>query len=118
MADLRGTSPNSLANLEKGRNKNGAPRKGMSWKELITAIGDEINEESGMTWKEAVVRAAYYHAVGGNAAILKELWQRSEPIADAVDVNVNDSRIEPTDRRARILELLELARIRGTDMVA
>lgn len=118
MSDNRGKSPNSLANLEKGRNKHGAPRKGTSWKELITAIGDEINEESGMTWKEAVVRAAFFHAVSGNAAILKELWQRSEPQADELNVNIDDKRLTPEERQSRFAELLERARERRMDLVA
>lgn len=116
--DGRGKNPNSLANLEKGRNKHGAPRKGESWKELILQIGEELNEESGMTWKEAVVRAAYYHAVAGNAAILKELWQRSEPVAEMFDVAVDDSRLDAGERRARIAEILERARERGNTLVA
>lgn len=81
----RGTHPNSLANLSKGRNKHGAPRRGLSWKELIEQVGRERPPKDsparglGSTWKLAVVRAAFRHAAAGNAAILKELMQRSEP---------------------------------------
>ena len=89
----RGTHPNSRANLERGRNKHGAPRKGLAWKELIKQIGDEIaegDETRGMTWKEKVVRAAFEHACKGNAAMLRELMQRSDPLAEEVNVNVRE----------------------------
>lgn len=77
--------PNSLANLAKGRG--GAPRKGMSWRELILAIGDEEVAETGMTRKELTIRRAYQHAANGNAQILVALLRQSEPIPAEVMIH-------------------------------
>lgn len=67
-------------------NPNGAPRKGLSWKELIAFVGDE-ELPGGMTRKEALVRAAFVYAMKGNAVLFRELMQRSEPQAGEVNVH-------------------------------
>lgn len=109
----RGQHPNSKANLARGRNKHGAPRKGLSWKELITRVGDELaegDEANGVTWKEQVVRAAFRHACAGNAAMLRELMQRSDPQAEVVNVNVREvqaRRIEGAKRALVTLARME-----------
>jgi hypothetical protein len=75
-------------------NPNGAPRKGMSWRELIAQIGDEIKASgkyAGMTWKEAVVRVAYVQAVSGNIFMFRELMQHGEPQAQEINLNVHDA---------------------------
>lgn len=82
-------SDKSKSNLRRGNpgnrgNKNG--RQGVTWAELITEYGNtaapaELAAPLGgtATWKQVVVAAAYRHAAAGNAPILKELMQRSEP---------------------------------------
>ena len=100
-------------------NPNGAPKKGMSWGELIKAEGDKWHEELGITRKEYLVMCAFDHAENGNAAILKELFQRSEPQADELNLNIDDKRpATPEERRARLSELLERARRDRPDLVA
>lgn len=84
-------SEKSLENLKKGRAK-GVKRKstkaegGQTWRDLILEYGNtaapaELAAPLGgtATWKQVVVAAAYRHAAAGNAPILKELMQRSEP---------------------------------------
>lgn len=120
----RGAHPNSKANLARGRNKHGAPRKGLSWKELITRIGDEETSgayrRSGATWKEAVVRAAFKHAIKGNAAMLRELIERSDD-PRAVTVNVREveqkrkRRIEKTKRALVAAFAVSVARANESD---
>lgn len=73
-------------------NPGGRPSAGMSWAELIIKIVEEQVPGKEMTWKEAVVRAAIHHAIKGNAAILKELWQRSEPQPLELNVKHTDWR--------------------------
>lgn len=68
-------------------NPKGAPRKGLSWKELILAVGEEQFPGEEMTRKEMLVRSAFLHAMKGNAQILKELMQRSEPQPDEVNIH-------------------------------
>lgn len=100
-------------------NPAGAPKRGMSWAELIKAEGEKYNEALGMTRKEYLVMCAFDHAEKGNAAILKELFQRSEPLAQLLDVEVNDKRPStPEERSARFAELLERARARRAGLVA
>ncbi len=79
------------ANLAKGRAK-GIKRgkqnravNGQSWADLIRIYGDTQSDiEPTKTWKQVVVSAAYRQAALGNAAILRELMQRSEPQEQAV----------------------------------
>jgi hypothetical protein len=100
-------------------NPRGRPSQGLSWKELIVAEGDKYDDNLGMTRKEYLVICAFDHAENGNAQILKELFQRSEPIADLVDVTVDDKRnLTPEERRERLAGLLERARERRTGLVA
>lgn len=69
-------------------NPKGRPSLGLSWKELIVKIGDELFPGTdNLTLKEAVVRAAYHFAMKGNALILRELMQRSEPVAGELNVH-------------------------------
>ncbi|MFH0938261.1 MAG: hypothetical protein V1899_03135 [Planctomycetota bacterium] len=87
-------SEKSKANLEKGRQK-GIKRKstmtplGTSWAELIRSYGETATPRDitaiaglpdGTCWKKTVVAAAYRQAALGNAAILRELMARSEPM--------------------------------------
>lgn len=60
---------------KKGRN---APR--WTWADLIKEVGEEEVEmgDEIVPLKVAVVRAAFYHALEGNASMLKELFERSE----------------------------------------
>lgn len=95
----RGENPKSLKNLEKGRTKGkGRPERtgGPSWKDLITAYGEldapkEYADALKMdartlrrmglkspSWKLVVVAMAFREAMKGNAAILRELLERSE----------------------------------------
>lgn len=74
-------------------NPNGAPRKGMSWKELINSIGDDALSSgvyAGLSRKEAMIYAAFEHAIKGNAAMLKELMQRSDMLPQELNVTVRD----------------------------
>lgn len=68
--------PNQVKHTPNIRNR----RKGMSWAELIRQVGDEEATVNGepVPLKLLVVRAAFYHAIAGNASMLKELFERSE----------------------------------------
>lgn len=73
----------SLANLEKGRkskHKRKAASGGKTWADLIREIGEQPSTaDPTKTNKQIVVEQAFRHAALGNAAILREIMQRSEP---------------------------------------
>src|SRR3972149_10636998 len=88
-------NPRSLANLKRG----GAPNKGKrnkrpnkvarskTWAALIVEYGETVSDiDPTKTWKQVVVSAAYRQAALGNAPILRELMQRSEPQEQAMRV--------------------------------
>jgi hypothetical protein len=100
-------------------NPKGRPSAGMSWGELIKTEGAKYNEDLGITRKEYLVMCAFDHAENGNAMILKELFQRSEPVDDNLNVNLNDNRTAtPEERRARLAELIERVGGKRTTLVA
>lgn len=79
-------SEKSLANLRKGNKGNRGNKSargktaGATWAELIATHGEMPSDlDPTKTWKQVVIAAAYRHAAAGNAAILRELMQRSEP---------------------------------------
>lgn len=95
-------SEKSKSNLRRGNPRNkgnpqGRAAAGKTWQQLIIEHGEKqcdlVRPETGelshpnQTWKEVVVRAAYVHAANGNAPILRELLQRSEPQADELKVS-------------------------------
>lgn len=112
-----GGNPNWKKGM-KSPNPAGRPAAGLSWAELVAAEGAKWSDEFGMTRKEWLVQRAFDHAEAGNAAILKEIWQRSEPQAQELNVNVDDKRLSPDERRSRIAELLERAGQERTRLVA
>src|ERR1700693_2918298 len=68
-------------------NPAGAPKRGMSWAEIIKTVGDEAAPgRPDVTMKEAVVRAAFMHAIKANAMIRREIMQRSEPQAGELNI--------------------------------
>jgi hypothetical protein len=74
------------ANLRRGnpgkRNKSKGNQNavGKTWQTLIIEYGETASTiDPKKTWKQVIVESAYRHAALGNAAILKELFQRSEP---------------------------------------
>lgn len=89
-------SDKSIANLKKGNTKNVGRKKGKTWKELIDEIGAKKPPkefaELGKTWREVVINRAYVHAALGNAPILRELMQRSEP-QDPLFMNIDLSKL-------------------------
>lgn len=80
-------SEKSKANLRRGnpgkRDKSKGNRNattGRTWRDLIIAYGETQSDvDPSKTWKQVVVEAAYRQAALGNAPILRELMQRSEP---------------------------------------
>lgn len=59
--------PATAGSWKKGQsgNPNGAPKRGMSWREIIEQVGDE-DARTGVPNKVAVARAMYSEAVRGN----------------------------------------------------
>ena len=80
-------SEKSRANLAKGRVKgikrratNNKVPQSKTWAALIVEYGETVSDiDPTKTWKQLVVSAAYRQAALGNAPILRELMQRSEP---------------------------------------
>lgn len=82
-------NPKSLENLKKGgKGKHRRKVGGKTWKDLIDEYGQtgapkdiatRVLSRDTATWREVVVGAAYYQAATGNAAVLRELMERSEP---------------------------------------
>jgi hypothetical protein len=85
----RKMNPRSLANLRRGNPGNRGRAPGKTWKDLIIEYGDQYSTvDPNRTWREVVVAAAYLQAANGNAAILRELMARSEPIPQVIDAKV------------------------------
>jgi len=93
-------------------NPDGAPRKGLSWKDLIARVGEEtcdLRGYRGVTWKEAVVRSAYKHSVRGNVIMFKELMQRGESLPTEINVNVRDVEKMRSERWKQVAPMLATA---------
>lgn len=84
----------SLANLKRGNKKNTGRKVGSggkTWAEIIREIGEQPSKvDPTKTNKQLVIEQAYTHAALGNAAILRELMQRSEPLTETSPVTVNN----------------------------
>lgn len=74
--DKRGLHPNSLKNLENGRNHNGRPKKDKCLLEYIRAqLGEQCQYEPGKTWLEALAHAELRHSLKDTAA-RRDLFDR------------------------------------------
>jgi len=54
-------------------NRNGRPRKGMAWKDVVIDMGDDEMKD-GKTRKEEIVAKVYKEANKGNMDAIKLLW--------------------------------------------
>ena len=105
-------NPKSISNLKRGNKKNTGRKEGSggkTWQDLILEFGEtvcDIRDKGGKlvykdtSWKMAVVECAYRQACSGNAAILRELMQRSEPqdIGVKLKGEINVFQYETIDR--------------------
>lgn len=128
----------SKANLRRGNprnkgNKNGRTATGETWADLIREYGQslaplEMCLAAGYTkvvdWRRIVVASAHKQAALGNAAILKELMQRSEPQdnfdwllkldLDKLPPNVIEQIANANDIRAVIVALASAGEVGAT----
>lgn len=88
----------SLANLKRGNRKNTGRKPGKTWADLIREIGEQPSRvDPTKTNKQLVIEQAYTHAALGNAAILRELMQRSEPLTETPPAVVVNNTIRVRD---------------------
>lgn len=91
------------AGWQKGESGNitGRPMVGESWRELIKEFSQRATPADvrplGATWRDALIHAAFRHAIHGSAPILKELLDRSDgrlPLRLQVIKTLDESGIE------------------------
>lgn len=55
-------------------NRNGRPKSGVSWADIVREVSDEINPETGRERKELIVRRLFKEALDGNMTAMRILW--------------------------------------------
>lgn len=80
----------------KSGNPGGRPKKDWSWSGLLSQVAEEVEEKSGKTFKELVVRRLYMEAVNGNMGAIKEITSRMDGLPQRIDGDLLATRQELT----------------------